>query len=290
MRELRLKPAIIPRRTPFLDREAPVMNQKQWQDVLLSPGNEDQAWELFHENSKNNRFSMSATGQEVRDHVNRLHESLPFEGYPMVELPWSLEPLQLSLEKAITTRASVRDLTACPLTLPTVATLLHYGYGVSRERKDIDFPRSLRVIPSAGALYPLEIFFHTTRIEGLNAGLYHYNPSKNHLRLLREGDETRKIAEAMVQTEVALNAALIMFITAFFERSVFKYKDRGYRFVLLEAGHVAQNLNLVSNALGLGSLNIGGFFDREIDEFLGLDGVAHSTIYMVAIGKKSGQG
>jgi SagB-type dehydrogenase family enzyme len=264
------------------------MNQKQWQDVLLSPGSEDLAWGLFHENSKNGRFSMSATDEEVRDHINRLHESLLFEGYPMVELPRSLEPLRLSLEKAIATRVSVRDLTAGPLTLPTVATLLHYGYGVNRDRKDSDFPRSLRVIPSAGALYPLEIFFHTTRIEGLNAGLYHYNPSKNHLRLLREGDETRRIAEAMVQTEVALGAALIVFITAFFERSVFKYKDRGYRFVLLEAGHVAQNLNLVSNALGLSALNIGGFFDREIDDFLNLDGVTQSTIYMMAIGRKSG--
>ena len=56
------------------------MNQNQWQDVLLSPGNEDHTWGLFHENSKNGRFSMSATDQEVRDHINRLHESLPFEG------------------------------------------------------------------------------------------------------------------------------------------------------------------------------------------------------------------
>jgi SagB-type dehydrogenase family enzyme len=264
------------------------MNQNQWQDVLLSPGNEDLAWELFHENSKNGRFSTSAADEEVRDHINRLHESLPFEGYPMVELPRSLEPLRLSLEEAIATRVSVRDLTAGPLTLPTVATLLHHAYGVSRDREDIGYLRSLRVVPSAGALYPLEIFFHSARIEGLKTGLYHYNPSKHHLRLLREGDETRTISQAVVQPDITRGSALIMFITAVFERSVFKYKDRGYRFVLLEAGHVAQNLNLVSNALGLGALNIGGFFDREIDDFLDLDGVTQSTIYMMAIGRKSG--
>ena len=264
------------------------MNQSHWREVLLSPGNDDQVWELFHENSKNGRFSTSATDQGVRDHIARLHESLPYEGYPMVELPRSLEPLHLSLDRAITTRVSVRDLTACPLTLRQVTTLLHCAYGASRDRKDVAFPRSLRVVPSGGALYQLEIFFHTAHVEGLNAGLYHYNPAKHHLRLLCEGDRTQAISQAMIQSEIALGAALVIFITAVFERSVFKYGDRGYRFVLLEAGHVAQNINLVANALGLGAVNLGGYYDREIDDFLGLDGVTHSTIYMAAIGKKNG--
>ena len=90
-----------------------------------------------------------------------------------------------------------------------------------------------------------------------------------------------------MQNTIPRAASLTIFITPLFERSVFKYGERGYRFVLLEAGHVAQNLNLVATALGFGCLNIGGFFDREIDQFLALDGIAHSTIYMMAIGKKS---
>ena len=94
----------------------------------------------------------------------------------------------------------------------------------------------------------------------------------------------------MVQPDIAYGASLIVFITSIFERSIFKYGDRGYRFILLEAGHVAQNINLVSNALGLGSVNIGGYFDREIDDLLGLDGVAHSTIYMIAIGSRKEPG
>ena len=121
-------------------------------------------------------------------------------------------------------------------------------------------------------------------MEGQRAGVYHYNPSKNNLRLLREGDATKEISRSMVQSEIGRSASLILFITAIFERSIFKYDDRGYRYILLEAGHVAQNINLVSTALGLGSVNIGGFFDREIDDFLDLDGVTHSTIYMIAIG------
>ena len=79
----------------------------------------------------------------------------------------------------------------------------------------------------------------------------------------------------------------MFFMTAMFERTVFKYGDRGYRFTFLEAGHVAQNMSLVATALGLGCVNIGGFYDREIDEFLGIDGLTHSTLYMLAIGGKS---
>jgi SagB-type dehydrogenase family enzyme len=90
-----------------------------------------------------------------------------------------------------------------------------------------------------------------------------------------------------MQPELAQGASLIIFLTAIFERSTFKYGERGYRFILLEAGHVAQNLNLVANALGLGCANIGGYFDREIDDLLELDGVTHSTIYMIAIGGKT---
>ena len=260
------------------------MNQKRWAEMLLSPGNEDQAWELFHENSKLGRYDSGLYGHEILERVKRLHESLPFEGYPIVPLPREAAPLTLSLAAAIAARASVRDLRPSVLTLKQVGTLLRHAYGVTRENKGAS-ARPFRVVPSGGALYPLEIFFHSARIKGLRAGLYHYNPSENQLRLLREGDETERIANAMVQAEVARGASLTIFITAFFERSVFKYKDRGYRFVLLEAGHVAQNLNLTATACGLGCVNIGGFFDREIDEFLGLDGVTHSTIYMVAIGK-----
>jgi SagB-type dehydrogenase family enzyme len=91
----------------------------------------------------------------------------------------------------------------------------------------------------------------------------------------------------LVQPELAQGASLIIFLTAIFERSIFKYKERGYRYILLEAGHVAQNLNLVANAFGLGCVNIGGYFDREIDDLLDLDGVTHSTIYMIAIGGKT---
>jgi len=168
-----------------------------------------------------------------------------------------------------------------------LASVLYHAYGVTRTNEGTVFPRPFRTVPSAGALYPLELFFHTVHTEGLNPGLYHYNASQHNVCLLRRADETQRIANALVQPAIARGASVVLFITAMFERTLFKYADRGYRFVMLEAGHVAQNVNLCTSALSLGCVNVGGFRDREIDGFLELDGVMHSTIYLIAIGERS---
>ncbi len=258
-----------------------------WENTLIPPGNEDQLWELFHENSKMGRFYLVMPREEVIKKIEALQESLPYEGYPVVDLPDACLPQDFSLDHAIRTRTSDRNLNPCVLNLTQISTLLYSAYGVTRDNKDTVFPRPFRVVPSGGALYPLELFFYSAHIEGHPPGLYHYNAAQHCLRQLETGDATQQFSKALVQPELALGASLVIFITAVFERSVFKYGDRGYRFVFIESGHVGQNLNLVSNALGLASVNIGGFFDREIDDFLGIDGVTHSTIYMMAIGKKS---
>lgn len=266
------------------------MSQKKWETILLTSGNEDQVCELFHENSKVGRADGSLSNDQVLAKMREFNESLSFVGYPVIELPKTRTPLKRSLDEVLTSRISSRDLKPSPLTLENLATILHYAYGETRDNYDTGFPRPFRVVPSAGGLYPLELFFYSSHIEGMKTGLYHYNPSMNHLRQLWDGDKTNQISQAMVQPDIAYGASLIIFITSIFERSIFKYGDRGYRFILLEAGHVAQNSNLVSNALGLGSVNIGGYFDREIDDLLGLDGVAHSTIYMIAIGGRKERG
>lgn len=263
------------------------MSAKRWRETAFSLGTEPQLWELFHENSKLGRFSPVLSQKELREWLCQLHDSLPFDGYPAVPLPKHLPDLKVPLGKTILSRVSVRELVPHPLKLECLAALLHFAYGVNRDTAVSDFVRPLRVVPSAGGLYPLEIFFHSSKVQGLSPGLYHYNPSRYNLRRIREGDQLQQIAQSFVQTAIPLGASLLIFITAMFERSVFKYVDRGYRYALLEAGHVAQNMNLLSSALGLGCLNIGGFFDREIDTFLQLDGIAHSTIYVIAIGGKN---
>jgi len=257
-----------------------------WNDLFRAEGTEDPLWELFHENSKISRYGSFLPNEVVLARMEQLLESLVFDQYPEVKLPTSFSPLNLTLKDAITSRVSARAMKPCPLTVENLATLLHYAYGVTRDNTDTVFPRPFRTVPSGGALYPLEIFFHSSHIADAPAGLYHYSPARHSCRRIHDGDLAPRLSSAFVQSSIPTEASVLLFLTAMFERSTFKYGARGYRFTLLEAGHVAQNLNLVATALGLGCTNVGGFFDRHLDEILGLDGVNHSTIYVVAIGER----
>lgn len=253
---------------------------------LVSPSVRDATlWELFHENSKTSRFDAFPQPSYISQQMQRMLQALNYEQYPRVELPGAGVALDRSLGQTLADRVSARGLVPGRVSLAQLATLLESAYGITRQNEGTDFPRPFRSAPSGGALYPLEIYFHSTHVEELEVGLYHYNPLRRCLRFLRYGDDSRRLSEALVQRNLALDSSLIVFITAVFDRSVFKYGDRGYRFAFLEAGHVAQNLDLAATAMGLGCLNIGGYSDRQIDDLLGLDGVAHSTIYMAAIGE-----
>ena len=254
------------------------------QKLIVPPGKEEYLWEVFHENSKLSRYHEGALSQEqILQELERYYECLPYDGYPTVALPASLRALRLTLDEAIIQRCSKRNFVPTTISLNEVGTLLTYAYGV--RQRNADFPRSFRFVPSGGGLFPLEIYLYTSCLEGQPPGLYHYHPLKNHLCLIKEGHHRSSLAETAVQAEVIQTASVIMFLTAIFQRSVFKYGDRGYRFILMETGHVAQNIDLVAEALEMGCVNIGGFFDREVDSFLGLDGVTHSTLYMLALGR-----
>lgn len=259
------------------------MAQPFWENILLSQDKEDMLYELFHENSKIERHTERLSQSDVLDHLKRLDPSLPYEGYPRVDLPADAAPQDISLFQTMRARVSVRSFSQSRISLKEMATILFYGYGVTRMMESV--PRGLRTVPSAGALYPLEVYVHTSRLENHPPGIYHYNPEEHCLRLIQAGDATEVVRQSIVQPDILAHATACIFITAIFERSTFKYQDRGYRFALIEAGHAAQNINLVACGLGMASVNIGGFYDREIDALLGLDGVTQSTLYIIAIGR-----
>lgn len=258
---------------------------KLWEKILAPKDDENFVWEVFHENSKLSKYQPGPSEEAIVKSMTELHECLPFVGYPLIELPHPLKNLSRNLSETLTSRRSSRQFIPGTIDLQQLSTILYFGYGVSREKDKAKTFRSLRFVPSGGSLYPLEIFFYAGGISNLKPGLYHYNPIGHHLRLIKEGDATTEISSAMVQEAIIENANFILFISAVFERSIFKYGNRGYRFIFLEAGHFAQNINLISQEFGLGCLNIGGYFDRQIDDLLDLDGLTQSTIYMCAIGK-----
>jgi len=141
-----------------------------------------------------------------------------------------------------------------------------------------------RNAPSAGALYPIETYSFAKNVDGLERGLYHYNVKSHLLEKLDAGDFSFSLAKACLGQEMLLSAAAIFVWSGIFFRSKWKYKQRAYRYVYLDCGHIAQNLALCASALGLGSCQVGAFYDDELNDILGLDGEQESAIYLSVVG------
>jgi SagB-type dehydrogenase family enzyme len=200
---------------------------------------------------------------------------------PVVELGPS-EPLTMPIGDALCRRRSLRTFAETPLSLAALAAVLRAGYGVTGTLQAGEAAQAVRAAPSGGALYPLELTVAARRVGGLEPGLYHFDPLDDALEQLRAG--AVPIAAMTPFAEAAAGAAAVLVLSAVFWRSRFKYGLRGYRFVLLEAGHVAQNVLLAAAALELGAVPLGGFYDRRVDELLEANGVDESALYLICIG------
>jgi len=206
----------------------------------------------------------------------RRHSGLQTLALPRTDLP------QVTLAAALRERRSTRSFSPDPLELDRVAALLRGAYGVTRPAQG-ELP-PLRTVPSAGGLYPLELFLLARNVRGLPPGVFHYDP-------LAHGLDAHPPAPSdlppLFSDGVADGAALIVFVTAVFWRSRFKYGLRAYRFTLLEAGHVAQNLVLSAAACGLGSVLLGSFYDARVESLLGLNGVDEAALIAVCLGQSA---
>ncbi len=254
-----------------------------WDSVRL-PERSDRLWELYHENSKQTPFYRIKYAGEALDRIlSTMHTALPVHASKRVALTPDTDLLNKPFHEVMLNRKTTRSLHPETLDLTTLSNLLFAGYGITRPDEQ---PRPLRTAPSGGKLYPLEIYCHATHVDTLDPGFYHYDSSKNEIQLLPSGDRQEAIASALVQQNIARDASLLIFITGHFERTIFKYGERGYRLVLLEAGHVAQNINLAATAMDLGSMNICAFYDRDMENLLEIDGVDHSILYILAVGRE----
>jgi SagB-type dehydrogenase family enzyme len=168
--------------------------------------------------------------------------------------------------------------------LAALSVLLFAASGVTRHSPGFGQP-GLRAAPSAGALYPLDAYVIARRVETLPARLFHYDPDRHALTGSDGDGGVRAVTDALIDPAPGDASAVLIFV-ACFPRSRIKYGLRAYRFVLLEAGHVAQNVLLAASALGLAALPIGGFYDRRIEDALSLDGLHESPIYLIAVGSR----
>lgn len=185
---------------------------------------------------------------------------------------------------AVAARRSLRRYDDRPLRERDLSQLLWATQGVTRRMREM----SLRASPSAGALYPIETYIVAHRVEGVEPGLYHYAVDDGALEQLRTGDLRDEVAGAALDQGVAYFSQCVFVWSAVFERSKWKYLQRAYRYVYLDAGHIAQNLALAAVGLGLGTCQIGAIYDEEANAMLGVDGERESVVYMSTVGWPKG--
>jgi SagB-type dehydrogenase family enzyme len=210
-------------------------------------------------------------------------------GRTCVPLPAPV-PLERPLGEVIEGRRSQRAFRHDPISAELLAALLNAGYGVTGTVESHEDQPSLplRAVPSGGALYPLELYVAVLRVGDLEPGLYHFDPLARRLEAIRLGLSSQTFGELSTYPDVVSSCAALVLVAAIFGRTRFKYGLRGYRFALLEAGHVAQNVLLAATALALAAVPLGAFYDRRTDTFLELDGVNESTLYTIAVGHEAG--
>jgi len=141
-----------------------------------------------------------------------------------------------------------------------------------------------RTAPSAGGLYPIETYLSIRAAEGFEPGIYHFRPHAFDLELIRRGDHSKELAEAALKQMIVREAQVTFIWSAVVARSKWKYRQRAYRYIYLDAGHIAGNLYLAGEALGLGVCGVGALFDDMVNEIVGLDGIEETVVYMATVG------
>ncbi len=187
-----------------------------------------------------------------------------------IKLPKPKFKSEVSLEEALLKRKSYRRFLNKKLSLEEISQILWAGQGITRGN-------FFRTVPSAGALYPIELY------AVLEEGVFHYIPHEHALELIKKGDVRYDLMKAALYQEYILEAPLNVIIAAVFSRTTYKYGDRGIRYVLFEAGHVSQNIYLQCVSLKLGTVAIGAFYDEEVKRVLSLP-KDHDPLYIMPVG------
>lgn len=252
----------------------------------------------FNENVKFDKFLIHRQVESIQGFSNKyVHQRScqPYKTFP-TNKEYDLEPYltevphseKANLFNVLNNRRSGRFYSPYSISLNELALLCHYSYGITGESysEETEAVLRFRTVPSAGALYPLELYVYlNTAI--LPCGIYHYSPNKLTLELVKEEDymgylRENLIAEPFVDLQ---HCSCVFFITSFFERVLIKYGDRGYRFILQEVGFLTQNLSLLAEFLGLGSCVLGSYVDDNINQVLTADGTFESIQNVIVVGK-----
>ena len=200
----------------------------------------------------------------------------------IIHLPTPKFDEDLPFWKVIVNRQSLRKFSPEALDLEQVSSLLFGISGITRNYPQFAF----RTVPSAGGLFPIETYAVINNVDEIDQGIYHYNIKDHVLECLKLGDYRNEAMEACLDQKMVYNSPITFVWTAVIKRSKWKYLQRCYRYIYMDAGHVGQNFYLVAEALGLGACTIGAIYDSELNDLLEIDGVEETAIYVGVTGNK----
>ncbi|MEN2999145.1 MAG: SagB/ThcOx family dehydrogenase [Acidilobaceae archaeon] len=209
-----------------------------------------------------------------------------YKSYPgarKVKLPPPPKVSGKDLFEVILSRRSRRRYAQLPLSPAELSALLYYSIGIT-GRAWWGGPK--RAYPSSGALQPVEGYVSARLVEGVEPGIYHYNPAEMVLEELRRGDHSKEVMKAAIGQEHVGSAAAVIMMTVVYGRTASKYGLRGYKFAHLDAGFAGQNVYLVAEALGLATVAIGGFYDELVCELLDIDCEEEMPAVLFAVGRR----
>jgi SagB-type dehydrogenase family enzyme len=199
-----------------------------------------------------------------------------YDRFEKIILP-EYKKLEPTLTETIFTRKSERNDDSKSLNIQNLSTILKHSCGETDPNGLSGNGR--RAVASAGARYPLEYYILVLKpINGLTTGLYHYRVDEHALEVIQKFTPTKELLSSWFTYEFSLDASIAIFISAVFFRTQNKYRERGYRFALLEAGAVGQAIQNAATALAVNSYCLGGFYDYEVEKFLDIDGNNESLV------------
>ncbi len=206
----------------------------------------------------------------------------------VISLPAPRQDSLISVEKAISLRRSIREYADSPLSISEVSQILWAAQGFTRERKDpprmwnpkYEWQGGLRTAPSAGALYPMEIYLLAGNIEGLTKGVYKFMPKNHSLMRVMGVDKRIDLSSAALKQASIEKAAAVVVMAGVYDRTSFKYGERAERYVHIEVGSIAENVYLQGMTLGIGTVIIGAFNDKDVKSVLQLPEDEHPLAIM----------
>ena len=218
-----------------------------------------------------------------RDDLGPIPRPPVYKNYPeaaRIPLPKPAFEKTESLWSILNQRRSRRRYTPEPISIETLASLLWATQGITLSAREYQF----RTAPSAGALYPVETYLAIHRVSGLKHGIYHFNVLDFALEEIAQDSFGEHLTRAALDQAMAGRGAMLFIWTAIVLRSMWKYRNRCIRYIFMDAGHIAQNLQVAATAIGLGCCPIGAFYDDEINQILRVDGEEETAIYLAAVG------